>query len=1100
MNKKIFGFLILGMFLLAMLPVVSATSIDYSNNDMTAHIKDTILFGLINVGEQGTMTLASHKSVTEVLEVGLGWQVNMYYDTNFGKAHQDALGEVTFIDMRTGEEVEKEWKYVYWGEEEYESPIYDYKETISLNGTIINERIQIGNETKTKGNWLDYNSKNIPKGKIRIGIMVNNKQGEYIDGVWEVQGKKIKKHASWTTDLNVNIVSYYKQDMASGSAIDSAGGNNLPGTGNINYSQTGIISDATSAVGLLTNYFSGSTSGWSGDTMSYSLWFKGVNEGDGQHFIANAQVASATSAGMRIVWGSGNINACVTDQAYSPCAIYALAYDTNFHHVVAIYDDPNIQLWLDGVNVANSTWDGRSLIESTTFRLHAWVGENTGEFILDEIGIWDRVLTGSEILNNLYNGGSGNTYTATFTPTITLNSPENTTNTTNPSINFNGTLTVFNPVNVSLIIDGVINETNSSGALGDYLFTKILSEGEHTWNYESCITTTCVNGSERHLTIDFTNPTISIEAPIETFDYLVQNKNITLNFTAIDNNLDTCLLEYNNTNTTIPCTNAIKTNTGFDYQVGFNNLTIYANDSSSNWGSNFTTWNYNIFENSRTLNATSYQTQSETFSINLTANSSLTAVVLEYNGTDFATTQSGTVYSTTFDIPAENLGNNSVRWKLTYTGDTIFSPFSYQDVQEAVWTICNATYTDNFLNISFKDEGDLSTINASIPVSRFIYYLGTGSETKLFTYVNNTDNYNYEFCATPDLTFNVDPYVQYKQGSDYPQRIYDPGLIEYTSTVTDKILYLLSSLDGIFVTFQVINSAEQGIQNVKVNGTRIISGDTVVVADGLTDAAGSITFWLNPDFQHIFTFTKSGFTTSEFIVTPTQSTYTITLGGQAPAETDCTRGVSYSTEPTNNFIDQNTNYDFDFIISSNYWALDNFSANLYYGNDTLIDSDSSTVQEGGTLSFNSINTTNQTGMYMTYAYALNGSNCISTSRNWIVQSIDGRDYSIWNLFQQSSTYLDADLYGVKGDSGDNDFGKIVITFLIIVLVTGVSIKQFGLQSEMGIITIVFGLVAMLDFGLNFIPEIEIPGGITIQNGFLTGVMFLIWLVFLIKER
>ena len=620
------------------------------------------------------------------------------------------------------------------------------------------------------------------------------------------------------------------------------------------------------------------------------------------------------------------------------------------------------------------------------------------------------------------------------------------------------------------------------------------------WNVQACDSDGDCGfaPSNYSLSIDTTIPLLQVDSPNETFNYLKTNQSLNLNVTATDSNLDTCWYNYNGTNQTFSCTTGVQANETFLQGDNFN-LTVYANDSVGNLNSETTTWDYILFENSRTLNTTSYETKQETFQINVPDGTNLTAVTLDYNGTEYATTKSGTVYSKTFDIPSANLGNNSVRWKFTYAGDTIYSDYSYQNILEAVWTICNASYTDDFLNISFKDEATLGYINASIPTSTFVYYLGSGAVNKTYTYVNTSVNYNYEFCATPDLTFNVDSYIQYKQGTDYPQKIYDPESIEYTSTITNKLLYLLSSVDGIYVTFQVINSAEQTISGVEVSGTRVISSEEVNVAQGLTDASGSVTFWLNPDFSHTFSFSKDGYEDEVYTVTPTQSAYTVSMGGGIIPETDCTRGMSYQITPSNNFLDQNTEYDFSFIMDTSYWALTLFNASLYYGNGTLIDSDSSTIQEGGTLSFNDINTTNQTEMYLEYSYEVNDSVCFSSSVNWIIQSIDGRDYSIWNLFNQSKTYLDSNLYGIKGESGNNDFGIIVIIFLIIVLVTGVSIQKFGVQSEQAIMSIIFGLVAMLDFGFNLIPRIQI-GGLSAIPHFITIMTFLLWLAFVIKER
>ena len=140
--KKLLFALILGMFLLV-LPTVLAVRVDYSPNEkgienMKAEIKDTILFGLVQVGEQGTMELKSHKSPTDVLKVGAGWQVTMIYDTNFGKAHQEALGDVYFYDVDTGKEVNKEYKIVYLDGELAERNIcvkYDSPDLTKLEDT-----------------------------------------------------------------------------------------------------------------------------------------------------------------------------------------------------------------------------------------------------------------------------------------------------------------------------------------------------------------------------------------------------------------------------------------------------------------------------------------------------------------------------------------------------------------------------------------------------------------------------------------------------------------------------------------------------------------------------------------------------------------------------------------------------------------------------------------------------------------------------------------------------------------------------------------------------------------------------------------------------
>src|SRR6056297_2030201 len=247
MKSKIF--LIFLFAFLLVIPTVLAVKVDYSPNDkgvenMKAHIKDTILFGLFKVGEQGTLELKSHQSPTEVKDIcinEINWKgevtscaVSMVYETNFGELHSGALDDVTFINMRNGNEVEREYRFVYLTTEERTRDVCSQYKTLTnstlKNATTYEECVEWTKESYTQEVWKPYTSRDIPKGQITLGIEVQSKNGEYIDGIWNIQGKAISKHASWTADLNTNLISYYKLDETSGVVVDSLGTNN--GTNN----------------------------------------------------------------------------------------------------------------------------------------------------------------------------------------------------------------------------------------------------------------------------------------------------------------------------------------------------------------------------------------------------------------------------------------------------------------------------------------------------------------------------------------------------------------------------------------------------------------------------------------------------------------------------------------------------------------------------------------------------------------------------------------------------------------------------------------------------------------------------------------------------
>jgi hypothetical protein len=438
-------------------------------------------------------------------------------------------------------------------------------------------------------------------------------------------------------------------------------------------------------------------------------------------------------------------------------------------------------------------------------------------------------------------------------------------------------------------------------------------------------------------------------------------------------------------------------------------------------------------------------------------------------------------------------GNFQFNYLITTNGDLITSDNSTQQVNLTLFTHTNSTYPTQFLNISFKDENSLSNLNESIPTSQFIYYLGSGTVNKTLNFINNTDNFNYSFSGTTGGTLlKVLPVIQYRRVSDYPQRIWEPTLKLYNSTITNQILYSLNTNDGIFVTYQVLDNSEQPISGVDVTSTRIVSGKTIQVSSGFTDISGTVTFWVNPDFQHTTTFSKEGYESLIFIHFPTQNAYTLNLGGEVEIEPICFSGINQLVKPSESFLWQNELYDFNYTVSSSYWNLTSFQFILSYGNGTLIGSNSSTSSNGGIISLNDINVSDSSSILMSYFFEIDG-DCgqIVGSKVWITQSTEGTEYSIKYLFTQINSYLSLGLFGI------DNFGRILLCFVIIVFMVGGMSKRYGLASEPAMMGILFGSVFMLDVGLNLIPIITI-GSISAMPYFLTYITFIIMFAYIIK--
>jgi len=355
-------------------------------------------------------------------------------------------------------------------------------------------------------------------------------------------------------------------------------------------------------------------------------------------------------------------------------------------------------------------------------------------------------------------------------------------------------------------------------------------------------------------------------------------------------------------------------------------------------------------------------------------------------------------------------------------------------------------------------------INATIPTSNFIYYLGDGTVTKTYTYINSSDlNFYYQFCATPNLTLHVDPYIQYKQGADYPQRIYDAEVLDYTNDTTDLTLYLLGTADGIYVTFQIINSADQVISGVEVTAIRTINGDDVQVGIGTTGADGGVTLWLNPDFSHDFTFTKSGFTTLETSFAPTQSAYTITLSGGVSATTgyDYSRGISYFIKPPDGELINNTIYNFNYTLFSSYWEVTEFGFSLKLRNGTILTSTNANTN-GGIVGVD-FNVSNYSSFLMNYYYVINSTYTNFTTHTWYVVDQTYTGWSIKTFFVDLTLYLDSGFFGI------DDFGRDLIIFIVIFFTIGIFGYKFGFNNPLMVSAMIFAVVFFFDVVVKLIP-------------------------------
>lgn len=497
--------------------------------------------------------------------------------------------------------------------------------------------------------------------------------------------------------------------------------------------------------------------------------------------------------------------------------------------------------------------------------------------------------------------------------------------------------------------------------------------------------------------------------------------------------------------------------------------------------------------NSMTYNSTVYETTRQKFVANITLSpgTTISSASFIYNNTSYSATHSSVgddvIISRSIPIPA-NVGTKPEFYFTIVTNNgTVSTAKITQTVNTISIGFCNSTLTSPFLNFSFRNEVTLAKINASITATTFDYYLEEATTYKTYSFSNSTEYYNYSFCFTPpseivsiDMSF---PYAS----TGYPQRTFNPFVQAYTNISTEYVLYLLSSTDGLYVTFQVINTAEQNLEGVYVNVSRTIGGSTAVLGSGETGADGSITFWLNPDYPHNFVFSHPSYPLYETTITPTQSSYTVTLGGTTESNaTNYQQGISYSVTPLLIELANGTDYEFNFTISTSYWSLDGFGFNITNEDGTNVGTVSSSSSSGGTVSL-TLNTGLNESFYMVAYYSVEN-NTIEVSRAWLINTVD-YDYSIANLVSRFSTYLAAD-----GLFGLDSFGAGLIIFFTIIIIVGTVKMKRGITNDTVLVGLLFALVALFDVSLGLIPN---PIGAV--DHFPTIFMGIIFAGFMFKE-
>jgi len=217
--------------------------------------------------------------------------------------------------------------------------------------------------------------------------------------------------------LSTDLISYYKLDETSGTtAYDSVGSNN--GTiSNATYTASGKINGAYDFNGGA-NYkitFGSGVFASTGDTGSISAWVYIPSTISSRSVV----MGETTTVGeMQIIIEGNNIDVIMYSGSWIFYFYGTGTVGTGWHHIVYTSSSSGNKCYLDGSSYAGTYTQGSAstpgFFGTLDPALIPIIGNNAAstlhfQGIIDEVGIWSRALTSTEI-TELYNSGNGLAY------------------------------------------------------------------------------------------------------------------------------------------------------------------------------------------------------------------------------------------------------------------------------------------------------------------------------------------------------------------------------------------------------------------------------------------------------------------------------------------------------------------------------------------------------------------------------------------------------------------------------------------------------------------------------------------------------------------
>ena len=959
-SKKRFKVIVMSIFFIFFLVgSVSALEIDNvkSYNLETKTITITNAFGF---GDD----IAEIQLKTPLdFRVPRGYQKVAEFEVTSYNDYSNAFKELELYDKKNGDKkFSRDFDYKALSYETVNADDYGLVNVGNfINGSIKYETQVIGSHEEQREVWTKLTPANFKKDEVvTIGIFTEVEKDDFVEWIPNFFGIRINEWASWTADLNVDLLGYWDFNEANSGddALDLIGSSDGVCAGCDRVAgKIGNSVDLDGASEIMNFSNDASLNAW--DEFTISVWLNFDENTKSSAVIGKKTLGYNAGTGWGNMW-LGATDDKWNDYSSGVTVAYSIAnIPTNgvWYHYVFRWTGGGHEVIRNNVNISTTAGDmdispvGDNVLANFMIGFNS-LDPNYYNGQADELGIWNRSLTDSEI-SDLYNGGTGIVFQAVFI-NITLNSPVNEFNSSSPLINFNGTvhssttlvnvslyvngtldqtnssginntnylfsktvaevgsynwtyescdtsgdcftqdernftysndlnvtlnspendfrtnqsIVIFNGtasddiaiINVSLYINGILNETNSSGINNtDYLFNITFSDGVSNWTYESCDSIDCLMTEIRNFTVHTIPATIEIFSPNGTINYHRMGDNLTLSWNIseggqnLTEHIQNCSYIYNSVEVALNQTFCIDLNqTSFLYVQGIDNLTFIVLDLFNITTTALTTWDYIILENSLDYENETIGGSVEDFELNITKDSSLqiSMVSLVYNlSSSTATFSSGNnpIISKSLNIPNPSSDTNfSFYFSFTMSDSSIINTSSNnQTVLNLNMGNCSS-FSTLIYNFTMLDEENQTSLSNTTIEYAFNLFDGLRTNQIINISFTSTDNPT-SICLNKNLTstssYSLDGVLKYVSEQDsYLTRYYNILNFSLINSSIPNNVSIYDVLDTIATPFQLTfrNSLLVLTPDILVNVNKqyVSSDDFKTVEIPITDTDG----------------------------------------------------------------------------------------------------------------------------------------------------------------------------------------------------------------------------------------------------------------------